>query len=431
MNRGTVLGALSRPQDALEAYDEVVRRFGESETPALLERVASALVNRGTVLDALNRPQDVLEACDQMIRRFGKSDSQTLLRGVATALVNRGAVLVALNRPQDALEACSEVIRRFGKSETPDLLELVAGALLNRGAVLGALNRPQDALEAYDEVVRRFGESDSQTLLRGVAGALLNRGAVLGDLNRLQGALEAYDEVVRRFGESETPVFSVEVKEALLRRADIEIKNRQHEKAVETAGRVINRRQRGLPEQQVRGHVIRAKALLAGGDRSACEHAVEAVLALLPQLGFISREASREAIVALIGFSVDLGLQRMRELIQTSPSAHLLLPLKTALERELGYEPRVAREVDEVAQDIQQTLKANLTDMKTLPDLELKKLATRPGPRQHLAFDELARRIRDTPSSWSPEEGPWAWDPLDITRAPDVPPPLSSGVGVA
>ena len=80
-------------------------------------------MNKGAVLDALNRPQDVLEACDEVIRRFGESDSQTLLRGVATALVNRGAVLVALNRPQDALEACSEAIRRFGKSETPALLE--------------------------------------------------------------------------------------------------------------------------------------------------------------------------------------------------------------------------------------------------------------------------------------------------------------------
>ena len=355
----------------------MVRRFGKSETPALLERVASALVNRGAVLSDLKRPQDALEACDEVVRRFGKSETPALLERVASALVNRGAVLSDLKRPQDALEACDEVVRWFGKSETPALLERVATALGNKGAVLVALNRPQDALEACDEVIRRFGESDSS-------------------------------------------VFSVEVKGALLWRADIELKTRQYEKAVETAGRVINGRHRGSPEQQVRGHVIRAKALLAGGDRSACEHAVEAVLALLPQLGFISREASREAIVALIGFSVDLGLQRMRELIQTSPSAQLLLPLTTALERELGDEPRVAREVDEVAQDIQQTLKANLTDMKTLPDLELKKLATTPGPRQHLAFDELARRIRDTPSSWSPEEGPWAWDPLDITRAPNA-----------
>ena len=61
-----------------------------------------------------------------------------------------------------------------------------------------------------------------------------------------------------------------------------------------------------------------------------------------------------------------------------------------------------------------------MIDMKSIPDLELKKIATRSGPKQHLAFDELARRIRDKPSSWSPEEGPWAWDPLDSTRAPNA-----------
>ena len=63
VNRGAVLGALNRPQDALEAFDEVVRRFGESETPALLDSVAAALGNRGAVLGALKlRPQDALEA---------------------------------------------------------------------------------------------------------------------------------------------------------------------------------------------------------------------------------------------------------------------------------------------------------------------------------------------------------------------------------
>ena len=360
VNKGAVLRDLNRPQDALEAYDEVVRRFGKSETPALLDSVASAMGNRGAVLGELNRPQDALEAYDEVVCRFGESDSPALLEGVASALVNRGAVLGALNRPQDALEAYDEVVCRFGESDFPALLERVASALLNKGAVFGELNRPQDALEACNEMVRRFGKSDSPALLERVARALLNSGAVLGVLNRPQDALEACDEVVRRYGESDSPVLSVEVKEALLRRADIEIKNRQYEKAVETAGLVFDRRHRGLPEQQLRGHVIRAKALLAGGDRFACEHDVEAVFALLPELGFIPREG----IMALMDFSVDLGPQRMRDLIQTSPSAQLLLPLTTALERELGHEPRVAREVDEVAQDIQQTLatlKANRT----------------------------------------------------------------------
>ena len=350
VNRGATLGMLNRSQDALEACDEVVRRFGASETPALLESVANALVNRGAALGALDRRQEALEACDEVVCRFGESKAPALLESVASALVIRGGTLGMLNRPEDAGRACDEVIRRFGESEIPAVLERVAKALVNKGAALVAQNRRLEALEACDEVVSRFGESEISAVLGWVAKALVNKGAILGALNRSQDALEACNEVVRRYGESDSPVLSVEVKEALLRRADIEIKNRQYEKAVETAGLVFDRRHRGLPEQQLRGHVIRAKALVAGGDRFACEHDVEAVFALLPELGFIPREG----IMALMDFSVDLGPQRMRDLIQTSPSAHLLLPLTTALERELGHEPRVAREVDEVAQDIQQ-----------------------------------------------------------------------------
>ena len=67
--------------------------------------------------------------------------------------------------------------------------------------------------------------------------------------------------------------------------------------------------------------------------------------------------------MVLLEFAVALGPQRMCELIKASPSPHLLLPLTTALEREPGLEPRVAREVDEVAQDVQRTLavRANRT----------------------------------------------------------------------
>jgi hypothetical protein len=188
-------------------------------------------------------------------------------------------------------------------------------------------------------------------------------GAAFHALNRAEDALATCDEVVRRFGESETRVSTMSVRIALLRRADIEFKSRHYEKAAETASRVLDGRHRGAPEQRFQGHVIRAKAILAGGgDRSACEHDVEVVLALLPELGPIPREA----VMALLDFSVALGPQRMCELIRASPSPHLLLPLTTALERELGLEPRVAREVHEVAQDIQRSL-ASLRANRTPP----------------------------------------------------------------
>ena len=47
-----------------------------------------------------------------------------------------------------------------------------------------------------------------------------------------------------------------------------------------------------------------------------------------------------------------LGWQSMHDLIKASPAADLLLPMTTALEKELGLAPLVAKEVVEVADDI-------------------------------------------------------------------------------
>ncbi len=90
----------------------------------------------------------------------------------------------------------------------------------------------------------------------------------------------------------------------------------------------------------------------ASGTSLACEQDVEAMLEVLPKIS----SPSRECLVALMEFSIDLGPARMRELIQASPAAGFLLPLTTALERELGVETRVAREVEEVARDVRQNL---------------------------------------------------------------------------
>ena len=76
------------------------------------------------------------------------------------------------------------------------------------------------------------------------------------------------------------------------------------------------------------------------------------MLEVLPKIS----SPSRECLVALMEFSIDLGPARMQELIQTSPAAGFLLPLTTALERELGIETRVAREVEEVARDVRRNL---------------------------------------------------------------------------
>ena len=351
VKKGITLDALNRPERALAACDEVVRRFGEGRTPALLETVAKALVNRGAVLGTLNRREEALAACDEVVRRFGESEALALREQVATALVNKGITLDALNRQEEALATYDEAVHRFGESRTPALLETVAKALVNRGAVLGTLNRLEEALAASDEVVRRFGESEALALREQVAMALVNKGNALNMLNRTEQALAAYDEAGRRFGEHESPVFRKLIGFAFLGKAELELRRGRCEAAIEAASRAFDLNPAELPVRW-RGHLIRAKAGLAGGDPAACERDVEAVLAILPKLDPLPGET----LDALMEFVVEIGAERMRGLIQASPAADLLLPLTTALEWELGLEPRVAREVEEVAEDIRRDL---------------------------------------------------------------------------
>ena len=142
------------------------------------------------------------------------------------------------------------------------------------------------------------------------------KGIVLGLQDRSDEALVAWDEVVRHLEASEA----------------------SHDLGMEST------------ETRWRGYLIRALAMLKSGNPSACERDVVTILALLPDMTVLPKEI----LDALQWLGHTIGPEWLRELIVASPSAGLLLPLTTALEGELGIESRVAREVEEVAEDIRQ-----------------------------------------------------------------------------
>ena len=109
-----------------------------------------------------------------------------------------------------------------------------------------------------------------------------------------------------------------------------------------------------MPDSRLQGHLIRASAHLAKGDHDSCARDVETALSLLPELNLLARHV----LVALADLAAGMGSERMCDLIQSSPADDLLLPLRTALERERGLEPKVAREVEEIAEDIRRELLA-------------------------------------------------------------------------
>ena len=121
-----VSGQGSVPADAagMRADDDRAERSQGSPGESA-ETAARELFETTAALNVRNRAEDTVEACDEVIRRFGESEIPAVLVWVAKALVNKGTSLRDLKRPQDALEVYDEVVRRFGKSETSALLERV------------------------------------------------------------------------------------------------------------------------------------------------------------------------------------------------------------------------------------------------------------------------------------------------------------------
>ena len=350
--RGQVLDKLNRTEEALAAYEETVRRFGESDSPGILDLVARGFLHKGLTLDGLNRPEEALAAYNEVVHQFGQNETPAVLESVAKALFHKGLTLGTLNRAESALSACDEAVRRFGENEKPAVLESVAKTLFWKGSMLVLLSRPEEALAAYDEVVRRFGESEPSAVFDPISMALVVKGHLLHTQNRAQDALATFDKAVQRFEESESPSAGVSADFALLGKADLELKLEHYEEAAEAAGQMLDRGRTQLPENRLRGHLIRGKALLACGDRRGSKRDVAAFLTLLPEIGYLPKTV----LDALMFFSVVLGSEHMGELIKGSPAADILLPLTTALELELGLEPRVALEVKEVAEDIRRDL---------------------------------------------------------------------------
>ena len=138
-----------------------------------------------------------------------------------------------------------------------------------------------------------------------------------------------------------------------IQKAEITWTEGNYSQTIEATNWLLERRDKDSSKQSCQALLIRARARLAIGDLPAAEQDLMEALAILPEFDALLGDG----VEVLMAFCVELGPARSLDLISTSLSAPLLVPLTTALERELGKAPRVAREVEEIAEDIRRDLK--------------------------------------------------------------------------
>ena len=341
-----------RFQEAVDAWDEVMHLSESNEAPMARNLIAYAMLRKGVALTELDRHADALENWEKSIGRFESSYIPIIRESIAATRVGKATALLHLNRLEEGLNALNDVVRRYGSSDTPLLVEAVSTALLGKSAALVGLNRLEEAVAVCDEVMERNILNTAPEAIESVASALVIKSTLLVGLNRTDEAMTVWEEIMKRFESSDLPTLRNAAETALSKKAAYELTSGRAPAAIELIDRVLEKEKAGLPESKLLGHMIRARAYQFDGNMAACKQDVETALVILPELTVIPKDV----LNALTVLAIDLGPQQMRDLIVASPAADLLLPLTTALELELGLEPRVAKEVEEVAEDIRRDM---------------------------------------------------------------------------
>lgn len=403
-NQGLALASVGRPEEAVQAFDEVCARFSGRDSRELVNLVAEAFFNGGVAYRELGRTDEALREWDRGIELVARHNTQTTvdrafkswlnkagtlsnlgrfsdalddyaratelfeaseyLRSnhayAARLLMNKAAALLQVDHFQFALEASEQALDKLERSiPAPETQELWAGALSIRGNALERLDRDEEALKTYSEIIDRYSESADPAVVGRVVEAIINKSQLLSRADRLHDALRVYDAIEPWLESGAPSRLAKDLEIAALNRAAIAIKLKAPDQAIEIASRVIHHGSSDSTRNRVRALWIRAEARYAGDDISGCRSDIDEALESLPA----SDAPLHPVINQLVLFGVRLGVDPVLTSIERSPSANLLLPLSTALAQELGRNPRVSKEVAEIARDLRDEIAKVRSDL--------------------------------------------------------------------
>ena len=234
-------------------------------------------------------------------------------------------MLAELGLIDEELDTYDRIDSRFWPSESTGILVFVAKALVHKAVRLNLLKRWEEAITVCDVLTQRFVELASPELIEPVGYGLLLKSVMLGELGRNEEQLLACTELLG-------------------------ILDRHNNLATDGALPEFDPTT-GL-ELRLHSHEIRLRAYVEQGDGFAAARDVQAIVRILPQLSALPETTIKSLMLG----SIEVGFDRMATLIRESPSADRLLALTTALELERGMKPRVAKEIQQVAEDIQRDL---------------------------------------------------------------------------
>lgn len=176
----------------IRASDTVVSEEGDSEDPVASRRVAEALARKASALNKLGRLDQAVNVWDELIRRYDEEPSPRGSLVIMTALFWKARHLEQSGRHSEPLATVNELVKRSQSQAEDDALTLlVVRALAVRARGLAALGSVDEAVSCAEEILARAGPAHEPELRQWVAWALEHESRLLIANGRIDEALGA------------------------------------------------------------------------------------------------------------------------------------------------------------------------------------------------------------------------------------------------
>ena len=340
-----------QPDQAIEAYQQVIDRYGDDPDPAMRQIVATALLNKAVMVGQQGRRDEALETSQQLIDQFGGNPDSALHELVAKALLYQGVTLADLQRPTEALASLKRAILLYEEMAAADpadaegldsarqllaeVSRIAAQALLDQAVTLGQ-HQPDQAIEAYQQVIDRYGDDPDPAMRKIVATALFNKAVTLAREELFEEASEAIERAIPLYEEmaAADPADAEDLDsarqllaevsriaaQALLDQA-VTLGQHQPDQAIEAYQQVIDR-YGDDPDPAMRQIVATAqfKKSVTLGKQGQQDQAIEAYQQVIDRYGDDPDPALRKIVAAaLLNKAVMVGQQGRRdEALETS-----------------------------------------------------------------------------------------------------------------
>ncbi|HWY19442.1 MAG TPA: hypothetical protein VNY27_12120 [Solirubrobacteraceae bacterium] len=239
LNKAAMLSEQGHSRDAVDVYNEVIRRFGDADYIELRVMVARA---RGLMAAEIADMARAIELLDESVGLYSREPDERLRARAAMAMVMKGERLLAVEREAEALAVWDETAAQFRSEEHWEFRNAIALALLKKMGALWGRDRCEEALAAQEELISICADEPAEQVQALVADSIVNRGLILCvDVHRFDEGIQAFDDLVSHSVTSSNPEVLEKVVLALKYKSEaLESVNRKAE-ADATVGELIRR----------------------------------------------------------------------------------------------------------------------------------------------------------------------------------------------